>query len=199
MHFSPGEGQEIVIGSASGAYVGFAGIDLTGIRRIVFSAIAPAQGLPTAGGVMEVRLGSPDGTLVGTSTAIAPSPGFGNIASLPAEISPTSGKHEVFFVFRNKEAPAQQPIFILLAATFESDAPSSGAVGSAGLSTRSALAVLLGNPKAVDVLEAHMPGFTTDPRLEPAMGMSLQDIAPYAPEVFTTELMSKLEAALTAL
>jgi hypothetical protein len=59
--------------------------------------------------------------------------------------------------------------------------------------------VLLGNPKAVDVLEAHMPGFTTDPRLEPAMGMSLQDIAPYAPEVFTTELMSKLEAALTAL
>ncbi|MDZ4701648.1 MAG: ThuA domain-containing protein [Rhodothermales bacterium] len=202
MRFTPPNAGEIVIGSTSGAHVGFSGIDLTDIRRIVFAAIAPSQGLPTAGGTIEVRTGSPEGRLIGTSSAITPAPGFGNPSSLSAVIEPTTGKQYVFFVFRNNKAAPEQPIMILLTATFESGEGSIGAApvkGSAGLSTGSTIATLIAHPGAAEVLERHMPGFTTDPRLDQAMSMSIREIAPYASEVFTPELLSKLEVELSAL
>lgn len=53
------------------AYVGFYNLDLTGISEIVIFAEASSR-VDAAGGIIEVRLGTPDGTLVGTTEKVAP-------------------------------------------------------------------------------------------------------------------------------
>ena len=119
MRFTPPNmAGEIVIASKSGAYAGLEQIDLTGISEIRLTASAPSQGLPTAGGVVDIRLNAPDGDLVGTSDFIEPAPGFGNMTSLKASITPTEGVHDIYFVFRNDDAPGDQPIMILLMIEF---------------------------------------------------------------------------------
>ncbi|ODS57748.1 MAG: PKD domain-containing protein, partial [Acidobacteria bacterium SCN 69-37] len=70
-----------------GGHALFRGIDLTGIRQIVFSAQAGGRG-GEVGGTIEVRLGSPTGTLIGQ--AVVPPPaapagrGGGAAAAQPA-------------------------------------------------------------------------------------------------------------------
>jgi cytochrome c len=204
MRFSgPQVPMPIVIGSTKGAYVGFEDIDLTDIRHVTFMGIAPEQGLPSAGGTLELRLGSPDGTLLGETTAITPSPGFTTMKPLMASIPQTNGVHDLFVVFKNDQAQSGQPICILLTMQFATEAPGPAMGvrpgGGAGLSTASTIATLIAHPGAAEVLERHMPGFTTDPRLEQAMSMSIREIAPYASDVFTPEVLSKLEAELSAL
>jgi hypothetical protein len=43
-----------------------------------------------------------------------------------------------------------------------------------------------------------VPGFTTDERVQQALRMSLRDIAPYAPQVFTDDLLKTLDEELAA-
>jgi beta-glucosidase len=66
------------------------------------------------------------------------------------------------------------------------------------LSTDSMLQDLLANDEAKAILVKHLPDMLDSPQLGMAMGLSLQQIAGFAPDVFTAELMQKLEAALTA-
>ncbi|MEZ4699022.1 MAG: ThuA domain-containing protein [Rhodothermales bacterium] len=208
MRFSgPQMPMPIVIGSMPGAYIGFEALDLTAIREVTFMGIAPSQGLPSAGGSLELRLGAPDGPVIGETNAIQPTEGFTNMQPMTASLTPTDGRHDLYVVFKNPEASPTQPICILLTMQFKTEsaggsmgaAPRNAGGGGAGLSTRSTLTTLLAHPGAVDVLERHMPGFTTDPRIEPAMSMSIRDIAPYAPDVFTAEMLSKLDEDLGAL
>ncbi|MDB4892666.1 MAG: carbohydrate-binding protein [Gemmatimonadetes bacterium] len=110
---------EITIGAKSGAYVGFKGIDLTGISDVVFSASAPVQYLSSVGGKVEVRLDKPTGPLLGETSVIAPAAEMsGPPTMLRAALQPTSGVHDVYFVFRNADAKEGQNLFILTTATF---------------------------------------------------------------------------------
>jgi cytochrome c len=110
---------EITIGAKSGAYVGFKGIDLTGISDVVFSASAPVQYLSSVGGKVEVRLDKPTGTLLGETSVIAPAAEMsGPPTMLRAALQPTTGVHDVYFVFRNADAKEGQNLFILTTATF---------------------------------------------------------------------------------
>ncbi|MEJ2005950.1 MAG: PKD domain-containing protein, partial [Cyclobacteriaceae bacterium] len=54
-----------------GAYIGFSNLDLTGIDEIVIKAEAPTRE-NSAGGIIELRVGSPDGRLVGATENIEP-------------------------------------------------------------------------------------------------------------------------------
>jgi cytochrome c len=113
---------EITIGSRTGAFVGFKQLDLTGISAIVFSAMAPVPQLNAVGGKVEVRLDSPAGSLVGETDVIQPAAAMGAPAQLRATIRPTSGMHDVYFVFRNEQAATGRSLFVLLTATFETNA-----------------------------------------------------------------------------
>ena len=110
---------EITIGAKSGAFVGFKNIDLTGISDVVFSASAPVQYLSSVGGKVEVRLDKPTGTLIGETQMIAPQAEMtGPPTTLRATLQPTSGTHDVYFVFRNADAKEGANLFILTTATF---------------------------------------------------------------------------------
>jgi cytochrome c len=107
---------EMTIVSQSGSYVRFEQLDLSGISEISFLAVAPEQ-MQGLGGTVEVRLGSADGPLVGETERIPPE---GEPAPVRATIAPTTGMHDVYFVFRNPEAEAGRSLFIVLTASFGS-------------------------------------------------------------------------------
>jgi cytochrome c len=114
---------EVTIGSKSGAYVGFKQLDLTGVSAIVFAALAPTPQLSAFGGNVEVRLDSAGGPLVGQTAAIQPTETLGAPTQLRAVLAPTTGIHDVYFVFRNAAAPQGRNLFILTTGTFEHAAP----------------------------------------------------------------------------
>ena len=110
---------EVTIGTRSGAYVGFEKIDLTGVSAVTFSALAPEPQLNAIGGKVEVRLDSATGPLLGESDPIHPTAATGPPTQLRAQLAPTTGMHDVFFVFRNAAAAEGRNLFILTTATFE--------------------------------------------------------------------------------
>src|SRR5690606_1426817 len=96
--------MQFMIGSGDGAYVGFEQIDLTGIGAMNFTATAPAA-YGFAGGVVEVRIDSPDGPVIGTSDTIVPAAAQSSGGMPPAQvvrasIQPTNGFHDLYFIYR---------------------------------------------------------------------------------------------------
>lgn len=117
------------------AYLAFNGLDLTGITAIEISAEAPGR-RGAAGGVVEVRLGAMDGNLLGSTEKIevqdidiraevqkkraewekggkkGPEPNFRSVMNdlRPKFTIPinTSGKHNLYFIFKNPEAKPGQ-------------------------------------------------------------------------------------------
>jgi cytochrome c len=89
-------------GIRNGSFIMFKQIDLTDITQLNFMVNAAATG-----GAIEVRLGGADGKLIATA-AVKPTGDilkwFGVKASLPK----TSGKHDLYFVFRNSQAPNRE-------------------------------------------------------------------------------------------
>lgn len=110
-------------------YLGFHQLDLTGINEIVINAEASARSA-AAGGVIEVRLGSPDGTLLGATEMInaveidfraemrrlreewekggkkGPEPNFRTVREMlrpkySVPVGDATGVHDVYFVVKN--------------------------------------------------------------------------------------------------
>ncbi len=118
------------------AYLGFDKLDLTGIREITIDAEASKRN-GAAGGIIEVRLGSPSGSLIGTTEKVVPldidfraelgklraewekngkkgpRPGFREVREkfkphLSVTLENLSGFHHVYFVFKNADAKPGQ-------------------------------------------------------------------------------------------
>jgi cytochrome c len=105
--------------SKSGAYAKLAQVDLTGVTAVGVLATAPKD-FGAAGGVVEVRVDSATGPVLGTTevrpvTGQAPAPASARVA-----FGPVAGAHDVYFIVRNEQAAAGQMLVILLTATFES-------------------------------------------------------------------------------
>jgi cytochrome c len=110
---------EITVVNRPGSSVALKQIDLTGVSAVVFSAVAPAR-FQARGGKVEVRLDSPTGQLLGESELIRPTTDSAAPPSrLRTALTPTSGLHDVYLVFRNPEAKGDGFLFGLLTATFE--------------------------------------------------------------------------------
>ncbi|HJQ11630.1 MAG TPA: ThuA domain-containing protein [Gemmatimonadaceae bacterium] len=107
----------LTIVNRPGAAVALKQIDLTGIAAVTFSVVAPAQ-YQAKGGSIEVHLDSPTGALLGTSAAIQPTNDQLPLR-LRTELKPTSGTHDLYFVFRNPSVQGGAFLFGLLTATFE--------------------------------------------------------------------------------
>lgn len=109
---------KFMIGTSNGAYVGFEHLDLTGIAQMNFTVSAPAQ-YGFAGGVVEVRIDSPDGPVIGTSGSIVPTQSSGGQNGPPpavvrASIQPTEGFHDLYFVYRKPGSPDGVSLFVLV-------------------------------------------------------------------------------------
>ena len=119
-----------------GAFIAFQDIDLTGISEILLDAEA-SQRNGAAGGIIEVYIDSPTGTLLGSTEKImpldidfraevrklraewekngrkGPRPSFRTVREklmprYPISLSGLSGKHDIYFVFKNPEAKTGQ-------------------------------------------------------------------------------------------
>jgi cytochrome c len=143
-----------------GSYLGFKGLDLTGISQVEVAAMA-TQRVGAVGGTVEVRLDSPTGPLVGQTGAVevrnppmpgaapaagaqrpanaqaggnapgaaapgAAAPAGGGMAAamrrmaqtVKADLTPTSGLHDVYFVFKNPKATPDQFLMQLMSIQF---------------------------------------------------------------------------------
>jgi cytochrome c len=112
----------IVIASTKGSYIGFNNIDLTGIEGIKFTATAPKSQLNAAGGMIEVRLGSPTGKLIGQTDMISPMEGVSPTNIPPpvvAKLSGAKGIQDVYFVFQNEKVPGGQALFVVMDLEFQ--------------------------------------------------------------------------------
>jgi cytochrome c len=126
------------------SYLAFKGIDLSGIDKLEFDASAQKRE-GSVGGTIEIRLDSPTGVLVGEQKVeMAPEidiakvmaemesekknakPGtpakpFNPFARPPVhvKIKDTKGKHDIYFVFKNDNAKAIQPLLSFSKVTFQ--------------------------------------------------------------------------------
>ena len=60
----------------------------------------------------------------------------------------------------------------------------------------SSLKELLEDPKAKAILEKHFPGFSNNPQLQMAMGMTLKQIQPFSQGVVTDDKLKLIEQEL---
>ncbi|WAC13028.1 PQQ-dependent sugar dehydrogenase [Dyadobacter pollutisoli] len=121
--------------SFQGSYLGFKQIDLTGIGQIELNASAETRE-GSIGGVIEIRLDSPTGDLIGEKQVdVAPPIDIAKVmAEMESEkknakpgevvkqrnpfarppvyikVKDTSGKHDLYFVFKNDKAKPIQPL-----------------------------------------------------------------------------------------
>jgi cytochrome c len=92
-----------------------------------------------AGGIVEVRLDAPDGTLVGQTPLVAPdAPQQQPAAGAPqrrgpqtvvAPLTPATGKHTIYFVFKNDKAGPNQVILQVMGIDVQQVAANSTAAG----------------------------------------------------------------------
>lgn len=112
----PSPPTELLIGTGDKSYFGFEKVDLTGIDQVMAVAIAPVDQVNAAGGKLEIHLDSPAGPLIGETSVVVPAEGpitQPRPTMAMAALKPTSGMHEVYFVFRNEKAEGGRILFIV--------------------------------------------------------------------------------------
>ena len=111
-------GNNLIIPSKSGSYISLKQIDLTGITRIEFTAMAPKAQLNAEGGTIELRIDAPDGELLGQTPFIGD--GGGGFTGKPAalDVKPTEGRHDIFLVFKNPNAKSGSSLMVVMSTTF---------------------------------------------------------------------------------
>jgi cytochrome c len=97
------------------SFVAFKNIDLTNIEKLVLGASA-APRINSAGGIIEVRLDSANGKLLGATTAYEVKERRENKELV---IPPVKGHHDLYFVFRNSKALSNQTLMQFSAVEFK--------------------------------------------------------------------------------
>ncbi|WP_109742548.1 PQQ-dependent sugar dehydrogenase [Arcicella aurantiaca] len=119
------------------AYLAYNNVDLTDISEIEIAGQAQTR-VGASGGIVEVRLDSPTGTIIGTSEKIEPQEvRFGPAPAAPAgsaapaapqrrppskfkiAVPANAGQHDVYFVFKNENAKDSQIIMSVSAIEFK--------------------------------------------------------------------------------
>lgn len=116
-------GNNFVIPSKSGSYIGLKQIDLTGITQIDISAVAPKEQLNAKGGVVELRMDAPNGKLLGKTEFIGDKPGGGfsfNSKPVSLPVTATEGVHDIYLVFQNPTAESGS-LMVVLNTEFKTD------------------------------------------------------------------------------
>ena len=95
-------GNNLIIPAKSGSYISLKQIDLTGIIRIEFTAMAPKAQLNAEGGTIELHIDAPKGELLGQTPFIGDG-GGGFMAGKPValDVKPTEGWHDIDMALKN--------------------------------------------------------------------------------------------------
>ena len=108
------------------SYLVFRGIDLADIEQVVYGIVT--NPLHSSGGRIELHLDSPDGTLASIAEIepdiAADSARFG-AQEISADVNPTSGEHDLFFVFKNDQGTTPEALFLLDWIEFKIKGPAS--------------------------------------------------------------------------
>ncbi len=93
-------------------YIGFKDVDLEGIIQVEMKVTTSVRE-DNPGGTIEVRLDSPAGVLIGTTIVSSVSDKVLVEASAPRkiELKPVTGKHTIYFVFKNTASSPLMPLF----------------------------------------------------------------------------------------
>ena len=128
----------VIIASVSDSYIGFKNLDLTGIEKIAFTASAPQSQLNAAGGTIEIRLGSETGKLIGSVEVKRSSEPSSALMSAPitANIEAVTGFQDVYFVFKNENAPSGQSLFVVMDLEFQTAASASNTTAKSPVSEK---------------------------------------------------------------
>ena len=130
-------GTNLVIPAKSGSYIGLKHIDLSAITSIDIVAMAPKAQVNALGGIIELHIDSPEGDLLGQTAFIGDTGGGfgggGKPVSLP--VTPTEGFHDIYLVFRNKEATQGGTLMIVMNTTFKTGETTNQAAPAAQLKT----------------------------------------------------------------
>ena len=103
-------------------HIAFKQLDLTGIKQLEIKAISSTQD-SNPGGVIEIRLDSPAGALIG-QTEVASAEDGGRAATaapLKTDIKETAGVHDLYFVFKNANAKPIASLFSLTSIKFNDE------------------------------------------------------------------------------
>lgn len=90
-----------------GSYIGFKSVDLTGITQIHFKAASRM-----AGSIIEIRSGSPRGTVIGQVEVLKVENFDGPIETVKATIAKTRQQDDVYFVFKNTQGKKENILLI---------------------------------------------------------------------------------------
>lgn len=139
-------GNDLVIPSKSGAYIGLNQADLTGIQRVELVVATPKAQLNAQGGNIELRLGSPTGKLIGESGFIEATDkgGFGGNAA-KINLTPTEGIHDVYLVFQNPKAEGS--LMVVMGIEFKTDTPALGNVPAVNAAPKNDISAYAGKYK----------------------------------------------------
>ncbi|HCN84244.1 MAG TPA: PKD domain-containing protein [Sphingobacteriaceae bacterium] len=98
------------------SYIGFKKLDMTGIKQLELLATATTRD-GASGGIIEIRLGSVTGELIGQTEVFLPgqgpvstAPRQRGLVTLKVDVKPTSGFQDIYFVFKNDKAKGVQPL-----------------------------------------------------------------------------------------
>ncbi|WP_019988710.1 ThuA domain-containing protein [Rudanella lutea] len=129
-------GNNLAIPAKSGAYIGLKDVDLNGITELTLAATAPKPQVNAAGGLVELRLDSPTGKVIGKSEFLEPSDKMDftpKMLSVPVTGVVSDGKlHDVYVVFLNPKAEGS--LMVVMGTEFKlagSDAPAPAAPAEA--------------------------------------------------------------------
>ena len=115
-------GNNLAIPSKSGAYMGMKDVDMNGISELVVMATAPKPQLNAVGGVVELRLDSPTGKVIGKSAFFEPTEKMDFTPKplrVPISEAVADGKlHDVYAVFVNPKAD-QSSLMVVMGTEFK--------------------------------------------------------------------------------
>lgn len=120
MNFKMGE-MNLLIVTNPNTFAMYKNIDLSHIQSMAMIVVAPIKQLNSNGGTIEVHINAEDGPLIGKTEFIEPSDDdvFSTTkppAPIMVPISPTTGIHDVYFVFRNEKT--EGALFVPISVTF---------------------------------------------------------------------------------
>ncbi|WP_423147937.1 PQQ-dependent sugar dehydrogenase [Rubrolithibacter danxiaensis] len=109
------------VAQGSGSYASFNKIDLTGIKEIEFSTSSIPGDNSKKGAVIEVRIDSPTGKVIGKTTEIPflTKENPYRLSKVKAKLQDVSGFHPVYFVFVNPEAAGTEKFVQIRDITFK--------------------------------------------------------------------------------
>jgi cytochrome c len=113
------DGSTNVVARANG-YIGFKQLDLTGIKQLELGATASSlENNP--GGTIEVRLDSPTGAVIGQTEVEVLDQKPKAPVLLKTDLKETTGKHDLYFVFKNDKAKPAETILLFNTVVFNDE------------------------------------------------------------------------------